>query len=345
MGGVNLDLGHVQAFVAAADCLHFGRAANTLHITQQGLSHRIGRLEQLLNQQLFVRSGRAVELTAAGHRFLPRARELLETAQTAIAEARDLRRPLRADVWGQPHAPLSWIRRLSKLDPDLHVSVTMRRSTAAAIEALLRGEIDVAFGRISDDEGYRLPEAIHHDVVNLSPQGVLVGPCHPLAHAHGIRPADLAHSGLSCPSRGTPAEVLGYARQFAARFDIPLDESGINLGLEHVVADLRESTTAAILLPLDLTLPTSSDVRNLTITDPIPMFAWSIIWRRDDPDEALIRLRRGIARLSKSDDWPTWDPARHWLPASDLADSQPPTPEVGTPRPHPREGVGADYPL
>jgi DNA-binding transcriptional LysR family regulator len=316
--GVNLDLGQVQAFVAAADHLHFGRAANTLHITQQGLSHRIGRLEQLLNQQLFVRNGRAVELTAAGHRFLPRARELLETAQAAIAEARDLRRPLRADVWGQPHAPLSWIRKLSKLDPDLHVDVTMRRSTAAAIEALLRGEIDVAFGRIPDDEGYRLPEAIHHHVVNLSPQGVLVGAGHALAHAHRIHPADLAHSGLSCPSRGTPAEILGYARQFAARFEIPLDESGINLGLEHLVADLRERTTAAVLCPVDLALPAAAEVCHITMTDPVPMFAWSMIWRRDDPDEALLGLRRGIARLSKADDWPTWDPARHWLPDSDL---------------------------
>ncbi len=319
MRGVNLDLGQVQAFIAAADCRHFGRAANTLHITQQGLSHRIGRLEHLLNEQLFVRSGRTVELTAAGRRFLPRARELVETAQAAIAEARDLRRPLRADVWGQPHAPLRWIRRLSRLDPDLHVDVTMRRSTAAAVEALLRGEIDVAFGRIPDDAGYRLPEAIHHYVVNLSPQGIMVGPRHPSARARRIRPAELARSGLYCPSRGTPAEILGYVRQFAARFEIPLDESGVNLGLEHVEADLCESTTAALLCPLDLELPAASQVRHVVVTAPVPLFAWSIFWRRDDPGEALIALRRGIARLSKADHWPTWDPARHWLPAADLA--------------------------
>jgi DNA-binding transcriptional LysR family regulator len=321
MGAVNLDLGQVQAFIAAADCGHFGRAANSLHITQQGLSHRIGRLEQVLDQQLFVRSGRVVELTAAGRRFLPRARELMEIAQAAVAEARDLRRPLRADVWGQPLAPLGWIRRLTKLDPALHVDVSMRRSTAAAVDALLRGEIDVAFGRIPDDEGYRLPESIHHYVINLSPEGVLVGAGHPLAHARSIRPADLVHIGLYCPRRGTPPEILGHARQFAAKFEIPLDESGDNLGLEHLVAELRESTTAALLCPLDLglALPPASKVRHVAITDPVPLFAWSVIWRRDDRNEALTRLRRGIAHLSKADDWLTWDPARHWLPAADLA--------------------------
>ena len=86
------------------------------------------------------------------------------------------------------------------------------------------------------------------------------------------------------------------------------------------MADLRESPTAALLCPLDLDLPAASGVRHVTVTDPVPMFAWSIFWRRDEPDEALIALRRGIARLSKADNWPAWNPARHWLPAPDLAD-------------------------
>jgi DNA-binding transcriptional LysR family regulator len=73
---VNLDLNHVQAFVAAADTLHFGRAARQLHLTQQGLSHRITRLEQTLGERLFVRDARSVELTAVGGRFLPHARQL-----------------------------------------------------------------------------------------------------------------------------------------------------------------------------------------------------------------------------------------------------------------------------
>jgi hypothetical protein len=57
---VNLDLNHVQAFVTVAETRHFGRAAQQLHLTQQGLSHRISRLEHVLGERLFIRDGRGV---------------------------------------------------------------------------------------------------------------------------------------------------------------------------------------------------------------------------------------------------------------------------------------------
>jgi DNA-binding transcriptional LysR family regulator len=84
---MNLDLNHVDAFVTAAETLHFGHAARRLHLTQQGISHRIARLERILGAQLFTRDGRTVTLTAAGYRFLPYARQLLATAAAAVADA------------------------------------------------------------------------------------------------------------------------------------------------------------------------------------------------------------------------------------------------------------------
>jgi Bacterial regulatory helix-turn-helix protein, lysR family len=77
VAGVDLDLTQVRAFVAAAEQLHFGRAAAQLFLTQQALSKRIARLEQALGEQLFVRGTRGVELSDAGRRFLPHARQLL----------------------------------------------------------------------------------------------------------------------------------------------------------------------------------------------------------------------------------------------------------------------------
>ena len=73
---MDLDLTQVRAFVAAAEQLHFGRAAAQLFLTQQALSKRISRLERALGEQLFVRSARGVELSDAGRRFLPHARQL-----------------------------------------------------------------------------------------------------------------------------------------------------------------------------------------------------------------------------------------------------------------------------
>jgi DNA-binding transcriptional LysR family regulator len=102
---MDFDLSQVRAFVAAAEELHFGRAAARLFLTQQGLSKRIQRLEQQAGAPLFQRQHNMVELTATGRRFLPHARRLLATAEETAADLWPQARPLRIDVWGQIHAP------------------------------------------------------------------------------------------------------------------------------------------------------------------------------------------------------------------------------------------------
>jgi len=103
---VDLDLAQVRAFVATAEELHFGRAATRLFLSQQALSKRIARLEDELGVRLFVRGKHAVELTEAGRRFLPPARQFLADGDRAVAAARHTSRPLRVDVWGHLYAPM-----------------------------------------------------------------------------------------------------------------------------------------------------------------------------------------------------------------------------------------------
>jgi len=88
-GCVDLDLAQVRAFVAAAEDLHFGRAAGRLFLTQQALSKRVARLERELGVALFTRQARAVRLTEAGRRFLGPARRALAEGDRAVEAARD----------------------------------------------------------------------------------------------------------------------------------------------------------------------------------------------------------------------------------------------------------------
>ncbi|ODN65159.1 hypothetical protein BA763_00235 [Burkholderia cenocepacia] len=73
-----LDLRRLRYFVALADELHFGRAAQRLHVAQPPLTRQIGLLEAELEFPLFQRTSRTVQLTTAGKRFLPFARAIVE---------------------------------------------------------------------------------------------------------------------------------------------------------------------------------------------------------------------------------------------------------------------------
>ncbi|GAA2470367.1 LysR family transcriptional regulator [Streptomyces longisporus] len=80
-----MELRQLTYFVTVAEELHFGRAAERLHIVQSAVSMQIQRLERELGAELFDRTPRRVRLTAAGERLLPEAREVLAAADRARA--------------------------------------------------------------------------------------------------------------------------------------------------------------------------------------------------------------------------------------------------------------------
>src|SRR6266508_985820 len=107
---MELDLPQVRAFVEVAEQLHFGRAAARLFLTQQALSKRIQRLEHTLGEPLLVRGTRGVELSDAGHRFLPHARQLLAALEAlgraeidaCFGRVQDLDRPWPSGLTHRP---------------------------------------------------------------------------------------------------------------------------------------------------------------------------------------------------------------------------------------------------
>jgi DNA-binding transcriptional LysR family regulator len=78
-----VELRHLQSFVAVAEELHFGRAAERLSMAQSPLSRHIRELERELGARLFERSTRSVVLTNAGEVLLNEAREILARVERA----------------------------------------------------------------------------------------------------------------------------------------------------------------------------------------------------------------------------------------------------------------------
>jgi DNA-binding transcriptional LysR family regulator len=86
----SIELRQLRYFVAVAEELHFGKAAERLHMSQSPLSRAIRELERELGAVLFVRTTRRVELTPAGLLLLERARRALAEIDAAVADARRL---------------------------------------------------------------------------------------------------------------------------------------------------------------------------------------------------------------------------------------------------------------
>jgi epsilon-lactone hydrolase len=80
-----IELRHLRAFVAVAEELNFGRAADRLYITQPALSRQIRALEQLLGCELLRRTPRRVELTLAGEALLGRVRPVLHEVDATVS--------------------------------------------------------------------------------------------------------------------------------------------------------------------------------------------------------------------------------------------------------------------
>ena len=83
-----VELRQLEALVAVARELHFGRAADTLHLGQPTLSETIRRLEREVGAPLFTRTSRRVALTGAGRELLPRAVAVLADVASAVAAVR-----------------------------------------------------------------------------------------------------------------------------------------------------------------------------------------------------------------------------------------------------------------
>jgi epsilon-lactone hydrolase len=82
-----IELRHLRAFVAVAEELNFGRAAERLYVSQPALSRQIRSLEQLVGCELLRRSTHRVQLTLAGEALLDRARKLLRDVDQAVSAA------------------------------------------------------------------------------------------------------------------------------------------------------------------------------------------------------------------------------------------------------------------
>jgi DNA-binding transcriptional LysR family regulator len=299
-----VELRHLRYFVAVAEELHFGRAAQRLYVSAPTLSQQIQTLEREVGTPLFERGSRGVTLTRAGTVLLAQARTTLLAARTALQAARQaggVEDPaVRLGLLnGVPEGLPERLERLvAGVLPDRRV-VLISGPSSDQLAMLGRGDLDLAVVRLPVElpGGLRMLPIAHEEL------GVLMSGEHPLARADVLDPPKLAGQELVWFERrlapGFYDAILGRLRELGAAVQIS-DTTVAHAQLRSV---LPRRPTAISLGSVRAAAPPELVWRPLR---GHPLTAtMAALWRADSGDPAApsleVALRREFGSSALSD--------------------------------------------
>jgi DNA-binding transcriptional LysR family regulator len=197
-----------RQFLALAGELHFGRAAQRLHMTQPPLTQAIAQLEQLLSVRLFERTKRSVALTPAGAALVPQVQELLARASALPRHARaaaggEVGRLRLAFVSTVGFALLpQWVRVFREHYPLVQLEL-IEATGDVQLQLLERGDADAGF--MLHSPGFA-PPGLSRVLIDSEPLVVALPGHHPLASAPTLALGDvLAQPLVIFPRRIVPS--------------------------------------------------------------------------------------------------------------------------------------------
>ncbi len=284
---MNLELRQLRYFIAVAEELHFGKAAERLHMTQPPLSQTIQGLEELLGAPLFERSRRAVALTPAGDALLPEARRML-------AQAADLPELVRRAAAGEAgRLALAFVSSAdySVLPPFLRlyraaypqVQIALQEATSdRQIDDLLHARIDA---------GLMIPPLSDRARVELDYLKVLTEPLILAA------PAGLVAEGAVWLKDAPALPLIIFPRPIApALHDAILGcfrAAGVTpeIGQEAIqmqtIVGLVSAGMGLALVPQSVSNLMRPGVEYRALRDTTPLVETGLAWRRDNPSPVL----------------------------------------------------------
>ncbi|QAY59557.1 LysR family transcriptional regulator [Microbacterium protaetiae] len=282
-----MDIRSAQAFIAVAEELNFGRAANRLHMAQPPLSRMIRQLEEELGARLFERTTHWVTLTPHGEAVLEPMRELVMLSQR-IPEI--VRKSLRGDAGrvrlGFAEASVDvGVGNLATLvrqrRPGIVLELQSSQFAHLGLDRLRRGALDLLIARVDV-----VPSDLESEVVSEEELLLALPVDHPLASRDIVRSADLAEE---------PWVVLpGGSATGLNRLSLLSVEGGF---IPRVVQSAPESSTLLLLVSAGVGVAlTLSSVRTHLPARGIAFRSISpaqepirvrLIWRRNDANPAL----------------------------------------------------------
>ena len=321
-----MELRQLEAFVAVATELHFGRAADRLHLAPPTLSELIRRLERELGTPLLTRTTRRVALTSAGAELLSRSKVILDevaAAQAAVhrvagGEAGTVRlgvTPPAAPVLA-PHL----INLFASQAP--HVTVDLRRMwLPKLLDAVVTGGVDVALtcGPVPE------PAGIATEVFCAEPLVVGLRPGHHLAGRDTIALPDLANEVL-----GTAPEALFPA------WALTQHQALATAGIAPPTVELADTDLAAIRwadqpgIDWILLIPSLAATHTQTVIRPVApcqLVPFTLQWNPSRAHtQAVARFVRFALTADLPPGWHTQPDHLHHIEQDENPDDRPPRP-------------------
>ncbi|MBW0270009.1 LysR family transcriptional regulator [Nocardia sp. MH4] len=287
-----MEFRHLVSFITIAEELHFGRAAQRLHLTQPSLSAQLQKLEKSLGVQLVARNSHEVRLTPAGREFELQARQIVAQldraaqAAKATAEGRAGSLNIGYNLPASRHVLPEALTRMTERHPDIVVSLWEKR-TGPQLAGLADGSLDLAlvYGHPSTAD-FRYRRLLHR-----VPLVAVVGRRHRWADRPGVPFAELQNQDC----------VLFAREQCPAMYDTILRsaaETRISLNVTHSADDPGATAHMVSVRPLvgfaslpraismGMGVAGSSSVA-VKLFDPVPTLDLHAVWRADEPNPAV----------------------------------------------------------
>lgn len=278
----------MQGFLAVAEELHFGRAAERLHMAQPPVSRMIQQLEREVGARLFDRSTRRVRLTAAGEALVGPAREILDAvrragATVAAAGRGEVGRVRVAYAGVSTHVIVGRLaKEVRRQHPGIQFELHSQNFAQPAMGKVIRGDMDLAMGRWDV-----VPAGIATRLLVRERLVLAMPASHPLAGADRIDMGQVAQEAFISLPPYTGAVLPDRLRRLSHA-----------AGFEAEIVQISPDTWTAISMVAaeigcTLTLSTVAEnvydphVRFVPVVDDTPPILLRMAWREDDADAAL----------------------------------------------------------
>ena len=298
-----MEVQQARAFIAVAEELHFGRAADRLRIAQPPLSRLIKKLEQALRADLFVRSTRHVELTPVGEALIEPARRLITSSEAARRTVQDTISGETGVVeFGFAGASVNesvgeLARQVKRRFPRVKLELHSAQFSHLGLARIMDGTLDVVIGRWEF-----LPAEVTSIVVGVEETLLAVPATHPLATRSSISIQELAEESWIVLPSGFGAALqnrlrsLAMSAGFIPRVAHTAPDSwtlvalvGAEMGCALTLDSVRDNVKVenVVFLPINAS-NTSMDVQ--------------LIWNRTNNNPALRSVLETARRVFKDSD-------------------------------------------